>query len=103
MPPDRQCQIEAHESNHGKGLDCMPVFSYSFEHHAGYSTICVSSTPVLRENTLGVVRGLLSTSRENLRLLRVSILCYKGTLYLQIFMPSPGFKPQALRHSSQYR
>ncbi|GFT33696.1 hypothetical protein TNCV_4382241 [Trichonephila clavipes] len=37
---------------------CKPVVSCSFEHHAGDRTFWLGSKPVLRENTLGVVRGL---------------------------------------------
>ncbi|GFW28945.1 putative DD41D transposase [Trichonephila clavipes] len=33
MPPDRQYQIEVHEIHYGKGPDCTPVVSRSFEHH----------------------------------------------------------------------
>ncbi|GFW65048.1 hypothetical protein TNCV_393141 [Trichonephila clavipes] len=57
MPPDRQYQIEAHEIHDGRGLDCTPVTSRIIEHHAGDWTIWLLFTPVLRENTLVVVRG----------------------------------------------
>ncbi|GFX20648.1 hypothetical protein TNCV_4269801 [Trichonephila clavipes] len=58
MPPDRQGQIEAHGIHHGNGLDCMSAIIRSFEHHSGNSTIWLGFTPILRENTLGVVRNL---------------------------------------------
>ncbi|GFT97712.1 hypothetical protein TNCV_4229061 [Trichonephila clavipes] len=35
-----------------------PGVSLSFGHHAGVSMILLGSTPILRENTLGLVRGL---------------------------------------------
>ncbi|GFU96694.1 hypothetical protein TNCV_839191 [Trichonephila clavipes] len=57
MPPDRQCQIEAHKIRHAEGLDSIPVCC-SFEHHAGDSSIWLISIPILWVNTLGVVRGL---------------------------------------------
>ncbi|GFX47154.1 hypothetical protein TNCV_2747301 [Trichonephila clavipes] len=39
MSPDLQWQIEAHEIHHDKGLDCTPVVSRSFEHHASYKDL----------------------------------------------------------------
>ncbi|GFU14633.1 cytochrome P450 2J5 [Trichonephila clavipes] len=42
----------------GLGASCTPVVSRSFEHDTGDSTIWLGSTPILRENTLEVVRGL---------------------------------------------
>ncbi|GFX79104.1 hypothetical protein TNCV_3913891 [Trichonephila clavipes] len=41
-----------------QGASCMPVVSRSFEHHTGDSTVFLVSTLILRENTLGVVRGI---------------------------------------------
>ncbi|GFX37776.1 uncharacterized protein TNCV_3116261 [Trichonephila clavipes] len=48
----------------------MPVVNLGFEHHAGDSTILLDSTPILRENSLGMVREppLPPTSREDLPL-----------------------------------
>ncbi|GFV14488.1 hypothetical protein TNCV_166151 [Trichonephila clavipes] len=37
---------------------CMHVVSPSFEHNTGDSSIWLDFTPVLKENTLEVVRGL---------------------------------------------
>ncbi|GFW96606.1 hypothetical protein TNCV_2846631 [Trichonephila clavipes] len=37
---------------------CTPVVSRRFQHHTGDSTIRLGSTPILRENTLEVVRDL---------------------------------------------
>ncbi|GFV39955.1 hypothetical protein TNCV_435701 [Trichonephila clavipes] len=54
------CQIEAHEIHHGKELDCTPVVSRSLEPHSGDGTFWFISKPILMENTLGVVRGILS-------------------------------------------
>ncbi|GFV56045.1 uncharacterized protein TNCV_2266311 [Trichonephila clavipes] len=47
---------------------CTPVVSRNFEQHTNDSTSRLGSTPALRENTLGVVKGLPPTSREDLRL-----------------------------------
>ncbi|GFS67565.1 hypothetical protein TNCV_4362821 [Trichonephila clavipes] len=52
------CQIEAHEYHHGKELDCAAVVSRSLEYHVYDSMFWVVSTPILRENTLGVVRDV---------------------------------------------
>ncbi|GFX87993.1 transposable element Tc1 transposase [Trichonephila clavipes] len=52
------CQIEAHEIRLGRGLDCLPVVSRSFEHHVDDSTIWLDSTPIWGDNTLRAVRGL---------------------------------------------
>ncbi|GFX97221.1 hypothetical protein TNCV_557111 [Trichonephila clavipes] len=37
-----------------QGARCTPVVNRSFEHHTGDSTIWLVSTPILRENTLGL-------------------------------------------------
>ncbi|GFX92974.1 hypothetical protein TNCV_915231 [Trichonephila clavipes] len=58
MRPDRQYQVETHEIHHGKGLDCTPVVSLNSEHTASESMFLPVSNPVIRENTLWMVRGL---------------------------------------------
>ncbi|GFW13729.1 hypothetical protein TNCV_2105531 [Trichonephila clavipes] len=78
----------------------MYVVSYSFEHLAGDRTIQLGFTPILKENTLGVVRGLtLSSLSTNLTrglaarwLFRVPPY-RKCTMHLQISMFSQGFEP----------
>ncbi|GFU86262.1 uncharacterized protein TNCV_369181 [Trichonephila clavipes] len=45
-------------NNLARDCRCMPVISSSIEHQSGDNTICLGFTPILRENTLGVVRGL---------------------------------------------
>ncbi|GFV00926.1 hypothetical protein TNCV_1387401 [Trichonephila clavipes] len=40
-----------------KGEIFMPVVRLSFENHADDSRILLGSTPILRENTLGIIRG----------------------------------------------
>ncbi|GFY24133.1 hypothetical protein TNCV_1011861 [Trichonephila clavipes] len=47
MSPVCWCHIEAHKIHRDKELD---------EHHTGDSTIWLSSTPILRENTLDLAR-----------------------------------------------
>ncbi|GFX97471.1 hypothetical protein TNCV_2840311 [Trichonephila clavipes] len=69
----------------------MSVVIRSFEHHTDDSTIWLFSTLILRENTLGVVRGLPSHERT-CQLFRVPP-CHKGTLHLQKSMLSSGFEP----------
>ncbi|GFW52517.1 hypothetical protein TNCV_404451 [Trichonephila clavipes] len=75
----------------------MPVVSFSFEHHAGDSTILLSFTKSLRENTVRVVKGPPHSFRfTNLmrgRLFRVPP-SREETIHLQISMPSPGFEPR---------
>ncbi|GFV48156.1 hypothetical protein TNCV_3554351 [Trichonephila clavipes] len=73
----------------------------SFEPHAGDSTILICSTPILRENTLGVVKGLppLSPSTNLTRGLAARRLfrvprCREGTVHLQTSMPLAGFEPR---------
>ncbi|GFW46043.1 hypothetical protein TNCV_3276611 [Trichonephila clavipes] len=41
-----------------QGANCTPVVSSSFEHHAGDRALWIGSTPILREDTLGVIRDL---------------------------------------------
>ncbi|GFU81927.1 hypothetical protein TNCV_2537361 [Trichonephila clavipes] len=41
---------------------CTPVVSRSFEYHSGDSTFWLGSTPILRGNTLGMVRGFHQSS-----------------------------------------
>ncbi|GFX24444.1 hypothetical protein TNCV_992591 [Trichonephila clavipes] len=62
----------------------MPVVSRSFEHHAGDSTIWLSSFPFLRENPLGwsETSHLSSPSSST------------GTIHLQTSLPSPEFEPK---------
>ncbi|GFV13912.1 hypothetical protein TNCV_523891 [Trichonephila clavipes] len=75
--------------------------SRSFEHYTGDSTIWLDSTPILRENTLEMVRGLpplfaFHYPQERLaarRLFRV-LSCRRNTIHLQTSMPSPGFEPR---------
>ncbi|GFV85289.1 hypothetical protein TNCV_929191 [Trichonephila clavipes] len=89
MPPDRHVSIRgSHEIHHGKGLDSTSVVSHSLEHHVGDSTFRLVSTPILRDNTLGTVRGL-SPPSTNLtrglaarRLFRV-LPCHEGSIHLQ--------------------
>ncbi|GFW14465.1 hypothetical protein TNCV_298851 [Trichonephila clavipes] len=84
-----------------QGASCTPVVSRSIEHHTGDSTIWHGSTSILRENALGVVRGLpISSPSTHLTrglvargLFRVSP-CPKGTIHLQTSMLSPGFEPR---------
>ncbi|GFU74112.1 hypothetical protein TNCV_1642361 [Trichonephila clavipes] len=73
---------------------CLVGESLSFEFHAGDSTILLGSTPISREGSLGVVRGLPPLTRGLVpqRLFRVPP-CREGTVHLQTSMPSPGFKP----------
>ncbi|GFW28415.1 hypothetical protein TNCV_4640801 [Trichonephila clavipes] len=59
MSPDFQYQIEAHEIHHGQETDCTSVLSRSLENHTDKPSIFLVSTPILRKNSLGVVRGLL--------------------------------------------
>ncbi|GFY09157.1 hypothetical protein TNCV_4663481 [Trichonephila clavipes] len=42
--------------HHVKGLEIYSCRYSSFEHHTGDSTIWLGSTPILRENTLGVIK-----------------------------------------------
>ncbi|GFU47042.1 hypothetical protein TNCV_2616171 [Trichonephila clavipes] len=42
----------------GRLTGCTAVVSYSFEHHICDKTIWFGSTPILRENTLEMVRSL---------------------------------------------
>ncbi|GFU84547.1 hypothetical protein TNCV_3238561 [Trichonephila clavipes] len=79
-----------------------PVVIRSFERHSGNSTFWLSYTPILRENTLNVVRtshlsplstNLIKSShevggkgREARRLFRVPP-CRKGTIYLETPRP----------------
>ncbi|GFW98695.1 hypothetical protein TNCV_2758731 [Trichonephila clavipes] len=58
MPPDRHVPDSAHEIRQGKGLNCTPVVSRSLKYHAVDRTLWIASIPILRENTLGEVRGL---------------------------------------------
>ncbi|GFV10768.1 hypothetical protein TNCV_1756061 [Trichonephila clavipes] len=51
MPPDWQCQIEAYEIYHGKGLDCTPVVIRSLEYHTGVSAMWLGCTSILIEYT----------------------------------------------------
>ncbi|GFU75578.1 uncharacterized protein TNCV_2862931 [Trichonephila clavipes] len=86
-----------------------PVIVRSFEHHAGDSTIYVSSSVILKENTLeGSRQGdyHLSFSTTNLtrrfavrRLFGMSP-CPTSTIHLQTSMLSSGFepKPNSRRH-----
>ncbi|GFW23101.1 hypothetical protein TNCV_3802021 [Trichonephila clavipes] len=99
MPPDRQCELETHEIHHIKELDCKPVVSLSFKHHAGDCTIWLVSTLILRENTLGLVRGfppLFPFHKPHERL--DSYLEYPPpshatkAIHLLPSMPSPGFE-----------
>ncbi|GFX54785.1 hypothetical protein TNCV_2556711 [Trichonephila clavipes] len=53
------------------------------------------STPILRENILGVFKGLSPLSTNLTR----ELAAREGTLHLQTCMPSPGLETQALRHS----
>ncbi|GFT77698.1 hypothetical protein TNCV_4245651 [Trichonephila clavipes] len=79
-----------------------PVVSRRFEHHTGDRMISLVSTPILRENTLGVAKGLPPliplppTSREDLQLdgYLKHPPCREGTVLLQTSMPPPGFEPR---------
>ncbi|GFX78797.1 hypothetical protein TNCV_1919301 [Trichonephila clavipes] len=62
MPPDQQCQVEAHEIHDDKGIDRTPVVAHSFEHHTGGSTIRLDSTPILSKNTMEVASHFSSPS-----------------------------------------
>ncbi|GFT27553.1 hypothetical protein TNCV_1276321 [Trichonephila clavipes] len=71
------------------------------------------STPILRENTLGVVRGLpplfpstnLTRGPEATWLFTIPPCC-KGTKHLQTSIPSQGFEPRpydtAVRITNHY-
>ncbi|GFT00533.1 hypothetical protein TNCV_140931 [Trichonephila clavipes] len=93
------CQIKAHEIHHGNGLDCRTLVSCSLEHHASDSKFWLVSTPILRENTLGEVRGFpplspstnLARGLVSQRLFRMSP-CRENCIHLQTFISSPGFK-----------
>ncbi|GFT25083.1 hypothetical protein TNCV_179921 [Trichonephila clavipes] len=94
------CQIEIHEIYYGKGLDCTPIVSRNFEHRAGDSTFWLVPTPSLRENTFGGVSGLPTLLTNLTRGLAVRRLfrvrpCREGTIRLQTYMPSPGFKSRS--------
>ncbi|GFW20666.1 hypothetical protein TNCV_1048891 [Trichonephila clavipes] len=109
----RNIMKKAHEIHHGKGLDVRLPLALAFEHHTGYSTFWLGSTPILRENTLGVVKSLpclfLSTNLTKglaaRRLFRVP-LCRKGPIHLQTSMSSPEFEPRlygtAVRVANHY-
>ncbi|GFV71362.1 hypothetical protein TNCV_3133531 [Trichonephila clavipes] len=73
---------------------------FCFEHHSGDNTIWLGSTPILRENTLMVVRGLLPRfpfrqphERNSARQLFRVAPRRKGIIHLQTSMPFPGFEP----------
>ncbi|GFV76337.1 hypothetical protein TNCV_4413161 [Trichonephila clavipes] len=66
-----------------KGQMCVCRY---FEHHTGDSTCWFDSTSILRENTLGMVRGLPPTSREDLRL---DFYLEHSHAVMGLFMPSP--------------
>ncbi|GFU57138.1 hypothetical protein TNCV_1780011 [Trichonephila clavipes] len=99
FPPDWQCQIDAHEIHRGKGLHIRLSLAVALNSMPVTSNIWLVSSPILRENTLGVVRGLSSPSTSLTRglvarrLFRVPS-CRVGTIHLQTSMPSPGFEPR---------
>ncbi|GFX21105.1 hypothetical protein TNCV_4366851 [Trichonephila clavipes] len=68
----------------------MPV-SCSFEHHTGDCVIWLDSTPILRENILEVVKAF---HQPHKRTCGWTAPGCKGTIRLQTFMPSLGFKPR---------
>ncbi|GFV77516.1 hypothetical protein TNCV_1070451 [Trichonephila clavipes] len=70
MPTKRQCQIEAHEIYHGKGLDYTLIVIRSINHHAGDSTIKKANGPVSK-----FLRGHIWWARNILRF----ILAHIGT------------------------
>ncbi|GFT58780.1 hypothetical protein TNCV_4237361 [Trichonephila clavipes] len=79
----------------------MPVVSYSFEHHAGGSTIWLGSNPILRENIWRWSKAshLSSPSTYLTRGLAARWLfrvpqCRKGNIHLQTSMLSLGFEPR---------
>ncbi|GFS55419.1 hypothetical protein TNCV_1627041 [Trichonephila clavipes] len=79
---------------------CKPVVNHSFEHHAGDKAIWFGSTPILRNNALGGgQRPHFSSPSTNLtrgfvaRWLFREPPCHKGTIHLQISLPSPVFEP----------
>ncbi|GFX72629.1 hypothetical protein TNCV_4062251 [Trichonephila clavipes] len=99
MQLDRQQhQIKVHKIHRG---NCY-IISLRFKHHAEYSTVLLDATPILRKNTLGVVRGLeslipftnLMIGHTAGRLFRVSH-AGKGTIHLQASMSSAGFEPRS--------
>ncbi|GFW74817.1 hypothetical protein TNCV_5137961 [Trichonephila clavipes] len=98
MPPDPKGQIEAQEIHHVKGLSCKTVVIRSFKHDTGDNMIWLLSTPILRERTES---SHFSSHSNNFtrelaarRMFRLTP-CRKGTIHLQAFMPSPGFKPRS--------
>ncbi|GFW08833.1 transposable element Tc3 transposase [Trichonephila clavipes] len=85
-----------------KGVSSTPVVSRNSEHHAGDSKIRLSSTPILKENTLGVVKvsHLFSPSTNFTRGLAARRLfevlpCRKGTIHLQTSNAFSGIRAQA--------
>ncbi|GFT51536.1 hypothetical protein TNCV_4218971 [Trichonephila clavipes] len=60
MPPDWQRPDRGPRNpSFQRAKGCLSL-SRDFEHHTGDSTICLVSTTILRENALGVGRGLRS-------------------------------------------
>ncbi|GFV21682.1 hypothetical protein TNCV_1834601 [Trichonephila clavipes] len=58
----------------------------SFKHHTGDSMIWLGSTPILKEKTLGMVRGTHFSSPNlttGLWLVGLVTPCHRGTIHLQ--------------------
>ncbi|GFW44900.1 hypothetical protein TNCV_4512141 [Trichonephila clavipes] len=89
---------------------CMPLVIRSFQHHAGDSTLRLSSSTILREKVSRMVRGLPSIfsfhqphERTNaLTAIWSTQMSQRDISFTNIHTFS-GIRTQALRHSSQRR
>ncbi|GFT57137.1 hypothetical protein TNCV_1691691 [Trichonephila clavipes] len=95
-------RIEEHEIPHDKRLSWTAIVSRTFQYHTGGRTIWLVSTPILTENTLGIVRVLpplfpfhqpQERTCGSQGLFKV-LPWRKSTIHLQTSMPSPGYKPR---------
>ncbi|GFX79227.1 hypothetical protein TNCV_695391 [Trichonephila clavipes] len=85
----------------GIGLDCTNAVPRNFEQHTDDSTIWLGPPPILRENILGMFRGLkLSFFSISLRRGLVARRLFKEppccefTIHLQASMSPPGLEPR---------
>ncbi|GFU19968.1 hypothetical protein TNCV_2705971 [Trichonephila clavipes] len=62
MPPDRQRPDRGPRISSWQRAKVTPVVCRSFEHHAGYRTIYLDFTSLLRRTPWGVIRGLPPSS-----------------------------------------
>ncbi|GFV63460.1 hypothetical protein TNCV_112451 [Trichonephila clavipes] len=85
-----------------QGVSFTIVFSRSFEHHTGHSTI-LPVPPQFLKNILGSVHRwppntlpVPPTTREDPRIFRLPP-CHTDTMHIQTSMRFPGFEPRHYR------